>query len=60
MTASTRRSQISIRVSDEVRTTLELAAAQDRRSISNLAELLIADALRDRDQQTAGGRRNGY
>ena len=56
MTASTRRSQISIRVSDEVRTTLELAAAQDRRSLSNLAELLIADALRDRKQQTAEAR----
>jgi hypothetical protein len=51
MTASTRRSQISIRVTDEVRLTLELAAAQDRRSISNLAELLIADALRDRGER---------
>jgi hypothetical protein len=56
MTASTRRSQISIRVTDEVRSTLEVAAASQSRSVSNLAELLIAQALKNREQQTAEAR----
>jgi hypothetical protein len=56
MTASTRRSQISIRVSDEVRTTLELAAASQSRSVSNLAELLLSQALKNRERQTAEAR----
>jgi hypothetical protein len=47
MTASTRRSQISVRLSEPVRRTLERVAEQDRRSISNLIELLIADQLKN-------------
>jgi hypothetical protein len=47
MTASTRRSQISVRLSEPVRRTLERVAEQDRRSLSNLIELLIADQLKN-------------
>jgi hypothetical protein len=53
---ATQRATLTIRVDAATRDKLEHEAAQDRRSLSNLAELLLADALRDREQQAAGAR----
>jgi predicted transcriptional regulator len=47
MTASTGRSQISVRLPDQVVSTLDRLAEADKRSRANLVELLIADALKN-------------
>ena len=44
-------SKIALRVEPELRDRLEAAAELDRRPVSSMARLLIADALADRERQ---------
>ena len=50
-TATSERSQVTIRLDATTRARLEREAAQDRRPVSSLARLLIVDALADRERQ---------
>jgi CopG-like RHH_1 or ribbon-helix-helix domain, RHH_5 len=50
-TATSERSQVTIRLDAVARARLEREAAQDRRPVSSLARLLIVDALADRERQ---------
>jgi hypothetical protein len=53
-TATSERSQVTIRLDAVTRAQLERDAAADRRPVSALARLILIDALRDRERQ--GGR----
>jgi predicted transcriptional regulator len=57
MSHTPKSEQLSIRVDPAIRSRLEAAAEQDRRPMSSMARLLIADALadREREHQTGGG-----
>jgi hypothetical protein len=50
-TAASERSQVTIRIDPLTRARLEKEAAQDRRPVSSMARLLIADALASRERQ---------
>jgi hypothetical protein len=50
-TAPSERSQVTIRIDPLTRARLEKEAAADRRPVSSMARLLIADALASRDRQ---------
>jgi hypothetical protein len=49
-TAASERSQVTVRLDGPTRARLEREAAQDRRPVSSMARLLIADALADRER----------
>jgi hypothetical protein len=48
-------SQVTIRLDGPTRARLLREAAQDRRPVSSMARLLIADALADRERQVERG-----
>jgi hypothetical protein len=52
-TATTRRPSISVRLDARTIARLEREAEADRRPVSSLIRLLLDDALRDRERQTA-------
>jgi hypothetical protein len=43
--------QLAVRIEPALRAAIEAAAEQDRRPVSSMARLLIADALADRERQ---------
>ncbi len=45
---------ISIRISDELKARLQALAAEERRSLNNLINILLEDALAQRETASAG------
>ncbi len=47
-------SPISIRIPEDLKTRLEALAAEERRSLSNLINILLEDALAEREAPSRG------
>jgi predicted HicB family RNase H-like nuclease len=62
-TATSHRSQVTVRLDPDLLARISAAAASDRRPVSQYVRNLILDAVdgdRDRQVEHAGGRRHGY
>jgi hypothetical protein len=57
MSMSAQRSQVTVRVDPEVRALIERAAEEDRRTVSGLVRIVLADWVKSRTPPIAEGAR---